>query len=104
MTTLVIPEKSLAQRMEALRIANDVRTHRAGVKRDLKSGRLRLIDLIREPDERLETMKVFDLMLAAPKLGRVKVNRILNVCRVSPSKRLGGLSPRQRSEIVGFLR
>jgi hypothetical protein len=52
----------------------------------------------------LETMKVFDLLLAAPKYGRVKTNKILVQCRISPSKTMGGLSERQRNEIVSLLR
>jgi hypothetical protein len=34
----------------------------------------------------------------------VKTNRILNQCRISPSKTIGGLSERQRSELVAQLR
>jgi hypothetical protein len=34
----------------------------------------------------------------------VKVNRILTQCRISPSKTIGGLSERQRSELVSYLR
>jgi hypothetical protein len=47
---------------------------------------------------------VFDLLLAVPKYGRVKVNKILSQCRISPSKTLGGLSERQRGELVTLLR
>ena len=46
------------------------------------------------------TAKVFDMLLAVPKYGRVKTNRILNQCRISPSKTIGGLSERQRAELV----
>ena len=45
-----------------------------------------------------------DLLLAVPKYGRVKVNRILTHCRISPSKTIGGLSERQRNELVSYLR
>jgi hypothetical protein len=34
----------------------------------------------------------------------VKTNRILNQCRISPSKTIGGLSQRQRNELVNQLR
>ena len=44
------------------------------------------------------------MLLAVPKYGRVKVNKILHTCRISPSKTIGGLSERQRSELVGMLR
>ncbi len=60
--------------------------------------------LLLDPPEYLSSAKVFDLMLAVPKYGRVKVNRVLNHCRISPSKTIGGLSVRQRSELVAHLR
>jgi hypothetical protein len=34
----------------------------------------------------------------------VKVNKVLSQCRISPSKTLGGLSERQRGELVALLR
>jgi hypothetical protein len=98
------PERSLTQRMEALKRANDIRTRRASLKRDLKAGRMHIHGLLLDPPEYLETAKVFDLLLAVPKYGRVKVNRILTQCRISPSKTVGGLSERQRGELVSFLR
>jgi S13-like protein len=98
------PERSLTQRMEALRRANEIRTRRARLKRDLKAGRVKVHGLLLDPPEYLQTAKVFDLLLAVPKYGRVKANRILNQCRISPSKTIGGLSERQRNELVSYLR
>jgi S13-like protein len=98
------PERSLTQRMDALKRANDIRTRRARLKRDLKAGRESIHTLLLKPPDYLETAKVFDLLLAVPKYGRVKVNRILTQCRISPSKTVGGLSERQRNELVSFLR
>src|SRR5690349_6128690 len=98
------PERSLNQRMDALTKANEIRTARAQLKRDLKAGRISIHSLLQEPPEYLETAKVFDMMLAVPKYGRVKVNKILQACRISPSKTIGGLSDRQRSELVALLR
>ena len=101
---IAAPERSLVQRMEALARANDVRSRRAQLKRDLKSWRLSIHSLLLEPPEYVETAKVFDMLLAVPKYGRVKVNKILSQCRISPSKTLGGLSERQRGELVALLR
>ena len=98
------PERSLVQRMDALQRANEIRTKRAQLKRDLKAGRLSIHGLLLNPPEYLETAKVFDMLLAVPKYGRVKVNKILAHCRISPSKTIGGLSERQRSELVSLLR
>jgi hypothetical protein len=98
------PERSYQQRMDALQRANQIRTRRAQLKRDLKAGRVSIYDLLLEPPEWIETAKVFDMMLAVPKYGRVKVNKILVGCRISPSKTIGGLSQRQRTELVSMLR
>ena len=98
------PERSLVQRMDALQRANQIRTRRAQLKRDLKAGRVSIQDLLKSPPEYLETAKVFDMLLAVPKYGRVKVNKILVTCRISPSKTIGGLSERQRNELVSLLR
>jgi hypothetical protein len=90
--------------MDALQRANQIRTRRAQLKRDLKAGRISIQDLLKNPPDYLETAKVFDMLLAVPKYGRVKVNKILVTCRISPSKTIGGLSERQRNELVSLLR
>ena len=75
--SVAAPERSLVQRMEALQRANEIRTRRAQLKRDLKAGRASIHDLLLEPPEYVETAKVFDMLLAVPKYGRVKVNKVL---------------------------
>src|SRR5437868_6780906 len=102
--SIAAPERSLVQRMDALQRANDVRSRRAQLKRDLKAGRQPIHELLLQSPGYLETAKVFDLLLAVPKYGRVKVNKILSQCRISPSKTVGGLSERQRGELVAYLR
>jgi hypothetical protein len=102
--TTAAPERSLVQRMEALQRANEIRTKRAALKRDLKAGRASIHLLLMEPPDFIETAKVFDMLLAVPKYGRVKVNKVLQVCRISPSKTIGGLSERQRAELISMLR
>ena len=97
-------DRSLRRLLPPAARANHIRTQRAQLKRDLKAGRLSIHTLLLNPPEYVETAKVFDMMLAVPKYGRVKVNKILTNCRISPSKTIGGLSERQRSELVSFLR
>ena len=98
------PERSLQQRMDALARANDIRSLRAQLKRDIKAGRTQLVPLVLEPPQYLETAKVYDLLLATPRYGRIKANKVLSTCRISPSKTFGGLSDRQRREIASLLR
>ncbi len=101
-TQVQAPERSLDQRMDALRRANDIRVQRARLKRDLKEGRLRVEAVLEQPPDYVATAKVFDILMAVPKFGRVKASRFLNQCRISQSKTVGGLSERQRTELVGL--
>jgi hypothetical protein len=86
--------------MEALKRANDIRVKRAKLKKDLKSGALSIEQILAEPPEYVSTAKVFDMLMAVPKFGRVKSLRMLNQCRISQSKTVGGLSDRQRHELI----
>lgn len=97
------PARSTDQRMAALELANDVRHRRSVAKRDLRAGRVSVADYIASPPEWMLTMKVIDLLVAAPKIGRVKANQILWRSRCSPSKTIGGISDRQRAEITSWL-
>jgi hypothetical protein len=102
-TQVQAPLRSLDQRMEALRRANEIRVRRAQLKKDLKAGAVRIESVLRNPPEYVETAKVIDILMAVPKFGRVKAARFLNQCRISQSKTVGGLSERQRAELVGLL-
>lgn len=95
-----VPERTYKQRRDALIEANRIRTHRARLKRDLAAGRVSLEAVLDDPD--CATMKVFEALVCLPKIGRVKANRIVTRARISPSKTCGGLSVRQRRELVGL--
>jgi hypothetical protein len=89
--------------MDALSKANEVRARRAQLKRDVKSGRVSLAALMVDPPPSLKTARVLDVLLALPGHGRVKTTKLLNSCRVSPTKTFGGLSERQRKELTVHL-
>jgi len=89
--------------MDALRRANDIRSERARLKERLRAGEVFINDVLNDPPLCVHTAKVLDLLLAVPKFGRVKANRILERCRVSPAKTVSGLTPRQRKELLDLL-
>src|SRR3954467_3433705 len=74
--TTAAPERSLVQRMEALQRANEIRTKRCALRRDLNAARAIIRVLLQDPPEFIEAAKVFDMLLAVRKYGRVKVNKV----------------------------
>src|SRR3954452_19624173 len=96
------PVRSLDQRMEALKRANDIRVKRAQLKKDLKSGDVSIDEILKDPPEEVSTAKVFNMLMAAPRCARARPPRLLTQCRISQSKTIGGLSDRQRQELIGL--
>ena len=88
--------------MDALRRANDIRVKRAQLKKDLKEGKVRVEQILGNPPEYVSTAKVIDILMAVPKFGRVKAARFLTMCKISQAKTVGGLSDRQRAELIGL--
>lgn len=100
----VAPIRSLDQRLEALQKANHTRVKRAQLKENLKTNKGLVLVVLEDPPEYLKGMKLFDLLMALPKFGRVKAARFLNQARISQVKTVGGLSERQRKEVIGILK
>ena len=100
---LNLPGRSLEQRRQALARANAVRTARAKLKKDLAAGNADLAPLIVNPPEYAATAKVVDLLVSLPRIGQVKAHQILNRARIAPTKTLGGLTSRQRGELLNLI-
>jgi hypothetical protein len=60
------PAQTLEQRLRALRQANEIRSRRAALKKELASGRVRIADVLAQPPDCAKTAKVRDLLLAVP--------------------------------------
>ena len=97
------PERTSDERRNALEEANRVRFARAATKRDLKSGRLDIYDLLMDPSEELRGAKVEEMLLAMKGMGRIKVTRVLREAGISRSKTLVGLTHGQRDRLLGAL-
>lgn len=89
-----------AQWLNALDRANDVRSRRAGVKRELAAGTLRIADVLADPPACVETATVRQLLLALPSFGPVKVRRLLAQCAIADAKTVAGLTDRQRAKLI----
>jgi hypothetical protein len=99
-----VPGRSREQRLRALRLANEIRLARAQLKKDLASGKIELAQIIAQPPAYVRTARVRDVLLAVPKIGSVKAGRILADCGIAHSKTLGGLTERQRTELLNRFR
>ena len=95
---------SSEQRRRALQQANQIRSERAQLKKDLATGKVGLPEILARPPVCARTARMFDLLVSLPNIGSVKAGRILTRCRIADSKTLAGLTDRQRAELTSLLR
>jgi hypothetical protein len=95
--------RSPEQRLRALAKANEVRVARARLKRGVAAGRIELARVLADPPACALTAKVRELLLVVPRIGPVRADRALARCRIAHTKKLGGLSDRQRAELIELL-
>ena len=98
--TPTAPGRSPEQRLRALTKANEVRVARAQPKREVAAGRIELARVVADPPTCAQTAKVRGLLLVVPRTGPARADPLLARCRIAHAKTIGGLSDRQRAELV----
>jgi guanylate kinase len=97
------PTRSPEQRLRALANANQVRSQRARLKRELAAGQIELTQVLADPPACAASAKIRELLLRVPGIGPAKADRALTRCRIAAAKTLASLSNRQRAELGDLL-
>ncbi len=98
---MALPKLSEAQRKEALKKALDVRKKRAKLREDLKSGRMKLADVLRNADDPVVgRMKVQSLLESLPGLGKVRAQKAMDEIGISSTRRVQGLGAKQKEALL----
>jgi hypothetical protein len=104
MTTQPATITSAPQRMQALERANQVRRDRAELKRKIAEGRVSAAEVILEDREEAASWTVRELLMSQRRWGNARCRNFLEGNQISELKRLGELTPRQRTLLAGQLR
>lgn len=92
-----IPAHELERRLVR---ANEIRSYRSAIKRELSAGRVSLPDLLTSPPPDLRSMQVGHLVRALPGVADVKARQLLARVNVPATTRVGMLTLRQRMALV----
>ena len=87
------PRLDAAQRQLALERAKQARRSRADVKEQIRSGKLKVLQVIElaSTNEAIAKMRVSELLESIPGIGKVRATSILNRLDISGSRRIQGL-------------
>ena len=91
-------------RLAALQLANDARSGRAELKRQIAAGTVRVCDVLVDPPPGATGISLAALLLSQRGWGRIKTRRFLASNDVSETRKLGELSQRRREMLAAELR
>jgi hypothetical protein len=91
------PMGRMPQHMQALAQANRVRLARAALKRSIARGEVSVADVVSDSPWETESMTLAELLTSQRRWGRTRARKFLLSLALSENKRVGSLTPRQRS-------
>ena len=91
------------QRLRALRLANQVRSEHARLKRQLARGELGVAQVIECPPPEVQGMALGELLASQRQWGSERSRRLLQRVGLQEQSRLGQLTERQRRLLIAAL-
>ena len=97
-----LPPMSDEQRAQALEKAAAARRQRAEIKALLKTGSLTLAEVLdqAEVDDIVASTKVYPLLASMPRMGKIKAIRLMEELGIPENRKIRGLGPRQRENLL----
>jgi hypothetical protein len=101
---MAIPKLSPEERSKALQKAQQIRSQRMEVRKQLKAGKLSLADIINTPDNEVYAkMRVKYLLESLPQVGKITALKIMEEIGIDEARRVQGLGARQKSQLLDRL-
>lgn len=94
---------AMPQHLQALSIANAVRTARSRLKNEVTNGERLAAEIIVTCPDQAYTMTVYELLRAQRQWGAHRSRKLLAVAQISEAKTIGSLTDRQRTVLYDLL-
>lgn len=95
--------RNMEQVMDAKAKADYVRLSRADLKREIKAGRVLVVNVLRDPPDYVENMRAYDLIAAQHRWGAGRVHRLFVMCDILETKTVGSMTERQIGVLIDAL-
>ncbi len=98
---MALPQLTLEEKRKALKKAQKVRSERAKIRQDLKSGRTGIQEILENIDnDVIAKMRVAYLLESLPRIGKVRTRKIMNEIGIDETRRIQGLGSRQKQALI----
>ena len=97
---MAIPKLSPEERSKALQKAQQTRSKRMEVRKNLKAGKLTLNNILAETENEIYAkMRVKYLLESLPQVGKITTKKIMEEIGIDEARRVQGLGSRQKSQL-----
>ncbi|MGI6677506.1 MAG: integration host factor, actinobacterial type [Dehalobacterium sp.] len=101
---MAVPELTSEDRNNALAKAQEMRKKRMDIRKQLKSGQLKLTDVFDQVEnEAIARMRVRYLLESLPQIGKVTSKKIMKEIGIAETRRIQGLGPKQKAVLLNKL-
>lgn len=97
---MAVPYLSTEERATALKKAQEMRSQRTSLRKELKAGTITLADVLQRDDEIVTRMKVKYLLESLPNVGKITAASIMEEVGIKESRRVQGLGKRQVAKLL----
>ncbi|MCL2817507.1 MAG: integration host factor [Clostridiales bacterium] len=98
---MAIPKLSPEERSKALQKAQQTRSKRMEVRKNLKAGKLTLNNILAETENEIYAkMRVKYLLESLPQVGKITTKKIMEEIGIDEARRVQGLGTRQRTQLL----
>ena len=98
---MTIPQLSPEERSKALQKAQQIRSKRMEVRKELKAGKLTLEKVLSETENEVYAkMRVKYLLESLPQVGKITTQKIMEEIGIDEARRVQGLGTRQKQQLL----
>jgi hypothetical protein len=98
---MALPQLTPEQRQAALKKAAEVRSKRAALRNDIKSGKKSIAAVLKNAEDPIVgKFKVASLLQAVPGFGKAKTEKLMEELNISETRRVQGLGSRQLADLI----
>ena len=102
---MAVPKISAEDRAKALEKAQKVRKERAGLRQDLKAGKMKIDDIIgKKSEDVIGGMRVKYVLESLPGIGKVRAKEIMEQIGIDENRKVKGLGSRQIEALLARLK
>ena len=96
-----IPTLSPEERSKALAKAQQIRSQRMEVRKQLKAGSLTIYDILADVDNEIYAkMRVKYLLESLPQIGKITAAKLMEEIGIDEARRVQGLGSRQKAQLL----